>query len=181
MFYLHLSVLSPFQRFISISAFYPYFSVLSPFQRFIPISVFYPHFSVLSPFQRFISISAFYPHFSVLSPFQRFIPISAFYPPFSFRFQFPFPPFSFSVLSRPVSIGRLENKNIFTKFSVTWSHLFDLETDFAVFFSEKRCPPCWTFRGGGGDCLSDAHWLSFWLCAFYQKWALCVVIPLWRR
>ena len=37
-------------------------------------------------------------------PFQRFIPISAFYwfyPPFSFRFQFPFPPFSFSVLSRP--------------------------------------------------------------------------------
>ena len=46
-------------------------------------------------------ISAFYPHFSVLSPFQRFIPISAFYPPFSFRFQFPFPPFSFSVLSDP--------------------------------------------------------------------------------
>ena len=40
-------------------------------------------------------------HFSVLSPFQRFIPISAFYPHFSFRFQFPFPPFSFSVLSRP--------------------------------------------------------------------------------
>ena len=61
----------------------------------------------------------------------------------------------------PVSIGRLENKNISTKFSVTWSHLFDLETDFAVFFSEKRCPPCWNFRGG--DCLSNAHWLSFWL------------------
>ena len=37
---------------------------------------------VLSSFQRFIPISAFYPHFSVLSPFQ-------------------FPPFSFSVLSRP--------------------------------------------------------------------------------
>ena len=64
------SVLSPFQRFIPISAFYPHFSVLSPFQRFIPISAFYPHFSVLSPFQRFIPISAFYPHFSVLSPFQ---------------------------------------------------------------------------------------------------------------
>ena len=68
--YLHFSVLSPFQRFIPISAFYPHFSVLSPFQRFIPISAFYPHFSVLSPFQRFIPISAFYPHFSVLSPFQ---------------------------------------------------------------------------------------------------------------
>ena len=79
----HFSVLSPFQRFIPISAFYPHFSVLSPFQRFIPISSFYPHFSVLSPFQRFIPISAFYPHFSVLFPFQRFIPISAFYPHFS--------------------------------------------------------------------------------------------------
>ena len=99
--YLHFSVLPPFQRFIPISAFYPHFSVLSPFQRFIPISAFYPHFSVLSPFQRFIPISAFYPHFSVLSPFQRFIPISAFYPHFSFRFQFPFPRFSFSVLSLP--------------------------------------------------------------------------------
>ena len=33
--------------------------------------------------------------------FQRFIPISAFYPQFSFRFQFQFPPFSFSVLSQP--------------------------------------------------------------------------------
>ena len=87
-----------------ISVFYPHFSVLSPFQRFILISAFYPHFSVLSSFQRFILISAFYPHFSVLSPFQRFIPLSAFYPPFSFRFQFPFPPFSFSVLSRPVEI-----------------------------------------------------------------------------
>ena len=76
-----------------------------------------------------------------------------------------------------VSIGRLENKNISTKFSVTWSHLFDLETDFALFLSEKRCPQFWNFRGG--DCLSNAHWLSFWLCAFYQKWALCVVIPLW--
>ena len=86
---------------LPISAFYPHFSVLSPFQRFIPISAFYPHFSVLSPFQRFIPISAFYPHFSVLSPFQRFIPISAFYPHFSFRFQFPFPRFSFSVLSLP--------------------------------------------------------------------------------
>ena len=93
--YLHFSILSPFQRFIPISAFYP------PFQRFIPISAFYPHFSVLSPFQRFIPISAFYPHFSVLPPFQRFIPISAFYPHFSFRFQFPFPRFSFSVLSLP--------------------------------------------------------------------------------
>ena len=99
--YPHFSVLSPFQRFIPISAFYPHFSVLSPFQRFIPISAFYHHFSVLSPFQRFIPISAFYPHFSVLSPFQRFIPISAFYPHFSFRFQFPFPRFSFSVLSLP--------------------------------------------------------------------------------
>ena len=48
-----------------------------------------------------LPISAFYPHFSVLSPFQRFIPISAFYPHFSFRFQFPFPRFSFSVLSLP--------------------------------------------------------------------------------
>jgi hypothetical protein len=94
-------VLSPFQRFIPISAFYPHFSVLPPFQRFIPISAFYPHFSVLSPFQRFIPISAFNPHFSVLSPLQRFIPISAFYPHFSFRFQFPFPRFSFSVLSLP--------------------------------------------------------------------------------
>ena len=88
---------------LPISAFYPHFSVLSPFQRFIPISAFYPHFSVLSPFQRFIPISAFYPHFSVLSPFQRFIPISAFYPHFSFRFQFPFPRFSFSVLSLPAA------------------------------------------------------------------------------
>ena len=86
---------------LPISALYPHFSVLSPFQRFIPISAFYPHFSVLSPFQRFIPISAFHPHFSVLSPFQRFIPISAFYPHFSFRFQFPFPRFSFSVLSLP--------------------------------------------------------------------------------
>ena len=93
--YLHFSVLSPFQRFIPISAFYPHFSVLPPFQRFIPISAFYPRFSVLSPFQRFIPISAFYPHFSVLSP------ISAFYPHFSFRFQFSFPRFSFSVLSLP--------------------------------------------------------------------------------
>ena len=50
---------------------------------------------------------------------------------------------------------------------------------FAVFLSEKRCPPFWNFRGG--DCLSNAHWLSFWLCAFYQKWALCVVIPLCNR
>ena len=99
-----LRVLSPFQRFIPISAFYPHFSVLSPFQRFIPISAFYPHFSVLSPFQRFIPISAFYPHFSVLSPFQRFIPISAFYPHFSFRFQFPFPRFSFNVLSLPLQM-----------------------------------------------------------------------------
>ena len=80
---------------------FAHFSVVSPFQRFIPISAFYPHFSVLSPFQRFIPISAFYPHFSVLPPFQRFIPISAFYPHFSFRFQFPFPRFSFSVLSLP--------------------------------------------------------------------------------
>ena len=87
---------------LPISAFYPHFCVLSPFQRFIPISAFYPHFSVLSPFQCFIPISAFYPHFSVLSPFQRFIPISAFYPHFSFRFQFPFPRFSFSVLSLPM-------------------------------------------------------------------------------
>ena len=70
----------------------------------LPISAFYPHFSVLSPFQRFIPISAFYPHFSVLSPFQRFIPISAFYPHFSFRFQFPFPRFSFSVLSLPETL-----------------------------------------------------------------------------
>ena len=52
-------------------------------------------------FQRFIPISAFYTHFSVLSPFQHFIPISSFYPHFSFRFQFQFPPFSFSVLSQP--------------------------------------------------------------------------------
>ena len=79
-------------------AFYPYFSVLSS-----SISAFYPHFSILSSFQRFIPISAFYPHFSVLSSFQRFIPISAFYPHFSFRFQFQFPPFSFSVLSQPRS------------------------------------------------------------------------------
>ena len=86
---------------LPISALFLHFSVLSPFQRFTPISAFYPHFSVLSPFQRFIPISAFYPHFSVLSPFQRFIPISAFYPHFSFRFQFPFPRFSFSVLSLP--------------------------------------------------------------------------------
>ena len=65
----------------------------------LPISAFYPHFSVLSPFQRFIPISAFYPHFSVISPFHPFIPTSAFYPHFSFRFQFPFPRFGFSVLS----------------------------------------------------------------------------------
>ena len=66
----HFSVLSPFQRFIPISAFYPHFSVLSPFQRFIPISAFYPYFSVLSSFQRFIPISV-----SVSAiPFQRFIP-----------------------------------------------------------------------------------------------------------
>ena len=84
-FYPHFSVVSPFQRFIPISAFYPHFSVLPPFQRFIPISAFYPHFSVLSPFQRFTPISAFYPHFSVLSPFQRFIPISV--SAFSFRFR----------------------------------------------------------------------------------------------
>ena len=75
--------------------------VLSLFQRFI-----LEHFSVLSPFQRFILISAFYPHFSVLSPFQRFILISAFYPHFSFRFQFQFPPFSFSVLSQPLGHTR---------------------------------------------------------------------------
>jgi hypothetical protein len=86
---------------LPISALYLHFSVLSSFERFIPISAFYPHFSVLSPFQRFIPISAFYPHFSVLSPFQRFITISAFYPHFSLRFQFPFPRFSFSVLSLP--------------------------------------------------------------------------------
>jgi hypothetical protein len=67
----------------------PHFSVLSPFQR-------------VTPFQRFIPISAFYPDFSVLSPFQRFIPISAFCPHFSFRFQFPFPRFGFSVLSLPL-------------------------------------------------------------------------------
>ena len=83
-----------FQRFIPVSAFYPHFSVLSPIQRFILISVFNPHFSVLSPFQRCIPISVFYPHFSVVSPFQCFVPISAFYPHFSFRFQFPFQPFS---------------------------------------------------------------------------------------
>ncbi len=64
-------------------------------------SIKFAHFSVLSPFQRFIPISAFYPHFSVLSLFQRFIPISAFYPHFSFRFQFPFLGFRFSVLSLP--------------------------------------------------------------------------------
>jgi hypothetical protein len=48
-----------------------------------------------------LPISALYLHFSVLSPFQRFIPISAFHPHFSFRFQFPFPRFSFGVLSLP--------------------------------------------------------------------------------
>ena len=132
-FYPHFSVLSPFQRFIPISAFYPHFSVLSPFQRFIPISAFYPHFSVLSPFQRFIPISAFYPHFSVLSPFQRFIPISAFYPHFSFRFQFPFPRFSFSVLSLPivfracveegcsVSLCNAHEKKAWNPFHLRWS------------------------------------------------------------
>ena len=88
-------VLAPFQCFIPISAFYPRFSV------FFPILAFYPQFSVLSSFQCFIPISVFYPHFSVVSPFQCFIPISAFYSHFSFRFQFPFQPFSFSVLSRP--------------------------------------------------------------------------------
>ena len=66
------------------------------------ISVFHTHFSVLSPFQHFIPILAFYP--TVLSSFQCFIPISVFYPHFGFRFQFPFQPFSFSVLSRPPSI-----------------------------------------------------------------------------
>ena len=65
---------------LPISALY---SVLSPFQRFIPISAFYPHFSVLSPFQRFIPISAFYPHFSVLSPFQPFSVLSPFQFPLS--------------------------------------------------------------------------------------------------
>ena len=68
MFYPHFSVLSPFQRFIPISAFYPHFSVLSPFQRFIPISAFYPYFSVLSPFQFPLSVSV-----SAIQ-FQRFIP-----------------------------------------------------------------------------------------------------------
>ena len=73
------------------------FCVLSPFQRFIPISAFYPQFSVISPFQCFIPISAFYPHFSVLSPIQRFIPISV--SVFSFRFShsvsafYPDPPY----------------------------------------------------------------------------------------
>ena len=104
-FWPRFSVSYPFQRFIPVSAFYPHFSVLSPIQRFILISMFYPHFSVLShftvvsPFQCFIPISALYLHFSVLSPFQRFILISV--SVFSFRFQFPFQPFSFSVLSRP--------------------------------------------------------------------------------
>ena len=59
------------------------------------------HFNVLSLFQRFTPLSAFYPHFGALSPFQRFTPFQRFIPHFSFRFQFPFPPFSFSVLSRP--------------------------------------------------------------------------------
>ena len=109
---------------LPISAFYPHFSVLSPFQRFIPISAFYPHFSVLSPFQRFIPISAFYPHFSVLSPFQRFIPISAFYPHFSFRFQFPFPRFSFSVLSLPYGGPEVQNTNQTKQTKITFLYHF---------------------------------------------------------
>jgi hypothetical protein len=52
-----------------ISALYLHFSVLSPFQRFIPISAFYHHdFSVLSPFQVPLSVSV-----SAIQ-FQRFIP-----------------------------------------------------------------------------------------------------------
>ena len=52
----HFSVLSPFQRFIPISAFYPHFNVLSPFQRFIPISVSAFSFCFCD------SVSAFYPY-----------------------------------------------------------------------------------------------------------------------
>ena len=82
----HIQVLSPYPRFIPISAFYPHIRVLSPYPhsipypRFIPISAFYPHIRVLSPYPRFIPISAFYPHIRVLSLYPRFIPISAFYP-----------------------------------------------------------------------------------------------------
>jgi hypothetical protein len=46
----------------------PDLHVLSPFQRFISISAFYPHFSVLSPFQFPFSVSV-----SAIR-FQRFIP-----------------------------------------------------------------------------------------------------------
>ena len=99
-----------------ISVFHTHFSALSPFQRFIPILAFYPHFSVSSSFQCFIPISVFYPHFSVVSSFQCFVPISVFYPHFSFLFQFPFQPFSFSVLSRPVMMVNMTlHKRVFQK------------------------------------------------------------------
>ena len=48
-----------------------YLPFLSPFQRFIPISAFYPHFSVLFPFQFPFSVSV-----SAIQ-FQRFIPTLA--------------------------------------------------------------------------------------------------------
>ena len=159
----------PFQRCISISALYLHFSVLSPFQRFIPISAFYPHFSVLSPFQRFIPISAFYPHFSVLSPFQRFIPISAFYPHFSFRFQFPFPRFSFSVLSLPL-------------FKATANGLWPLNASTVLHVNkERKCTiPLWTADlillfncvtciESFGLKLTGAHHLA-WNCPLLYDW-----------
>ena len=115
-FYFYFSTLfhSVFYRHFSVFPHFsvcPHFSVLSPFQRFIPISAFYPHFSVLSPFQRFIPISAFYPHFSVLSPFQRFILISAFYPHFSVLFPFQFPlTVSVSAIQAPVTLYRITSE-----------------------------------------------------------------------
>ena len=63
-----------------------------------------------------------YIQFSILSPFQRFILISAFYPHFSFRFQFQFPPFSFSVLSQPF-IGIYPPENNFRCFITQSSRL----------------------------------------------------------
>ena len=94
-------------------------------ERLGSISTFYTHK------QHFLSNSVFYPDFSVLSPFQRFISISAFYPHFSFRFQFPFQPFSFSVLFRLlITFAILKNP-----FANPLKKVANLLMEFAMFLS----------------------------------------------